>query len=221
MAYLRLDERLQTAADLFPACAYGADIGADHGRLSCFLLESGKCDRMCVADISAESLKKADVLFSLRGVRPRADVTVGDGLSVLPQPAGAIAILGMGGHTLAGILEKGREQLQRAVLILSAHTETHVLRRQLAALGYWISVEKIAQAAGRFYVILRAEPGEEAYSEKQIWLGPRLMETKDPHYPAYLAWQMRVNAPKRTQEAARYMQWLKEEAQRVCNSTDD
>ena len=54
-----MDERLSAAADLFPACAYGADIGADHGRLSCYLLTKERCHRMCVADISADSLEKA------------------------------------------------------------------------------------------------------------------------------------------------------------------
>ena len=63
-----LDERLACAAALFPACEYGADIGADHGRLSCALLASGKCRRMCVADISAESLEKAKRLLRLHGL---------------------------------------------------------------------------------------------------------------------------------------------------------
>ncbi|MBR0407985.1 MAG: tRNA (adenine(22)-N(1))-methyltransferase TrmK, partial [Clostridia bacterium] len=77
---LELDDRLSRAAALFPACEYGADIGADHGRLSCFLLESGKAERMCVADISGDSLKKAEALLSLRGLAERADFKVGDGL---------------------------------------------------------------------------------------------------------------------------------------------
>ena len=53
-----LDDRLSRAAALFPACEYGADIGADHGRLSCYLLANQRCSRMCVADISADSLEK-------------------------------------------------------------------------------------------------------------------------------------------------------------------
>lgn len=221
MALLRLDERLQTAANLFPACAYGADIGADHGRLSCYLLESGTCERMCVADISADSLKKAETLLSLRGLRNRADVRTGSGLSVLEQPAQTIAILGMGGHTMADILTQGKDRLNGASLILSAHTDVELVRSLLPSLGYRISEERIAVAAGRFYVILRADPGRETLTEKQCRLGPRLMEGCPAHYPEYLAWQLRMTAPKRTEAAGQYIQWLKEEQERVRDSGND
>ena len=76
-----LDDRLARAAALFPACAYGADIGADHGRLSCILLARGVCERMCVADVSAPSLQKARHLLDVHGLADRADVIVGDGLT--------------------------------------------------------------------------------------------------------------------------------------------
>ena len=221
MIPLRLDDRLQTAAELFPACAYGADIGADHGRLSCYLLEKGICQRMCVADISAESLKKADGLLHLRGLTDRADIIVGSGLTVLPQHAQAIAILGMGGHTLASILEEGKNRLHGAQLILSAHTEMEWVRSTLSRIGYRIAEERIALAASRYYVMLRAETGEEAYTEKQCFLGPRLMEGCVRHYSEYLAWKTRMTAPKRTEAAARQTQWLKEEENRVRDGGHD
>ena len=216
-----LDERLQTAAQLFPACAYGADIGADHGRLSCYLLESGKCQRMCVADISADSLRKAEALLAQKGLSERADILVGDGLTVLPRPAQAIAILGMGGYTIAGILENGRELLQGAALILSAHTEIPLIRKTVSSLGYRLEQEKIALAAGRFYVLMRAVPGREDYSDRQLALGPRLVEDCEAHYPEYLAWQMKITQPKRTEEASQTLQWLKEEQERVRNRGND
>jgi len=221
MPRFRLDERLQTAADLFPACAYGADIGADHGRLSCYLLESGKCQRMCVSDVSAPSLKKAETLLALMGLRSRADCLVGSGLSVLTHPAQAIAILGMGGHTMAEILLSGKDKLQGSALILSAHTDTDLIRRILPQLHYRIDEEKIAHAAGRYYVILRAVPGEETYTERQYLLGPRLMETSAAHYEDYLAWQVRMTLPKRTEEAGMYLQMLKEEQERVRHCGHD
>lgn len=221
MAAARLDERLQTAAELFPACAYGADIGADHGRLSCYLLETGVCQRMCVTDISGESLKKARDLLALKGLSARADLRVGDGLTALAAPAGAVAILGMGARTMRDILLGGRDRLQGAALILSAHTEPHLIRRALEEMGYRITRERVALAAGRYYVILRAEPGEERLSEKQCRLGPRLMETREPRYPGYLLWQKQMTLPKRTREAKEYLQWLEEEMRRVGDGGND
>ena len=216
-----LDDRLFRAAALFPACAYGADIGADHGRLSCFLLETGKCQRMCVADISAPSLAKARALIAERGLGARADFCVGDGLSVLPRPAQAIAILGMGGRTVSHILLDGKDRLRGAALVLSAHTEMMEVRKALAELGYRIEKEEISRAAGRFYVLLYAAPGLEALTEKQEMLGPRLMETNPEHYRDYLAWRIQLAAVKRSEEGKKELLWLKEEYSRVCNGSND
>ncbi len=212
-----LDDRLSRAAALFPACAYGADIGADHGRLSCYLLLNGICARMCVADISAPSLQKARELIERQGLAQRADFRVGDGLSVLPQRAEAIAVLGMGGHTLCGILMNGADSLQGASLILSAHTDVQLLRKTLMDLHYRIDREEIAHAAGRFYVVLRAVPGRESMGERELLLGPRLTESAPEHYMEYLTWRMGIASKKRTEEGKREWTWLKEEYSRVCN----
>ena len=217
----RLDDRLARAAALFPACAYGADIGADHGRLSCVLLAKGICQRMCVADISPASLQKAERLLQLHGVADRADITVGNGLSVLTQPAQSIAILGMGGRTVSEILQAGRENLRNAALILSAHTEIPLVRRTLAGLRYRIETEQIARVSGRMYVVLRAEPGWEDYSEKQLLLGPRLMETLQDHYPEYVSWRIGVARRKQSPEAKEELAWLEEEEERVRDCTND
>ena len=217
----KLDDRLLRAADMFPACAYGADIGADHGRLSCYLLETGKCERMCVADISALSLEKAKALLTQRGISDRADFRVGDGLSVLPRPAQAIAILGMGGMTLCDILIKGQEKLQDAELILSAHTDMQAVRKTLMELGYRIEKEQISQAAGRFYVLLRAARANEALTEKQLLLGPRLMETCPEYYEAYLDWRIEIAAVKRSDAGKQELIWLKEEYDRVRHCSND
>ncbi len=217
----KLDDRLLRAADMFPACAYGADIGADHGRLSCYLLKTGKCERMCVADISAPSLEKAKALLAEHGISDRADFLVGDGLSVLPQPAQAIAILGMGGMTLCDILIQGQGKLQGAYLILSAHTDMQAVRKTLGQLGYKIEKEQISRAAGRYYVLLRAGKGSEALSEKQLLLGPRLMETYSEYYEDYLAWRIDIAAVKRSDAGKQELIWLKEEYDRVRYRSND
>ena len=88
-------------------------------------------------------------------------------------------------------------------------------------LSYRIEEERIAHAAGRYYVILRAVPGDERCTDRQCCLGPRLSETCVDHYSEYLAWQIDMTAPKRTEDARQYMQWLKEEQERVRNGWKD
>lgn len=214
-----LDERLSAAAHMMPACAYGADIGADHGRLSCYLLANDICERMCVADISAPSLEKAKRLFSLHGLEARADFRVGDGLCVLEKPAQAVAILGMGGWTAAKILEKGSDRLNGAALVLSAHTDLPVLREALMHLQYRIAQEQIVLCAGRFYTVMKALPGNEALDEKQLLLGPRLIEHPgDPIYRDFLKKKLAAVSCRQDTDAARVTRIIKEEYERACDS---
>ncbi len=207
----QLDERLKKAAKIFPACAYGADIGADHGRLSCFLLAQNRCERMCVSDLSAPSLEKARRLITMHGMAERADFLVGNGLKVLQKKADAIAVLGMGGKTIAQILKEGREKLQDAVLVLSAHTELAVLRNAIQEIGYRIDTEEVAYAGGRFYVIVKAVPGKEEYSEKQLLIGPRLMEHGSEHYLEYLTWRRDVLRCENTDIGRMHLKMIEEE----------
>jgi len=63
----KLDERLQTAYDLFPTCEWAADVGCDHGRLPLHLLAADKAERMIVSDISPQALAKGKELISRWG----------------------------------------------------------------------------------------------------------------------------------------------------------
>ena len=215
----QLDERLQKAANLFPACGYGADIGADHGRLSCFLLAKNRCERMCVSDLSAPSLEKAERLLRMHGFTERADFCVGDGVTVLPQKTDVIAVLGMGGKTIAHIIKDGREKLQGATLVLSAHTELHILRSAIIDIGYTIDEEDIAYAGGRFYVIIRAIPGKSTYNEKEILIGPKLLQGMSEHYLHYLEWRKGVLSCENSDTGRAQYQIMEEEWQRANNNS--
>ena len=175
---------------------------------------------MCVADLSADSLKKARELLAQCALSGRADFRVGDGLTVLPRPAQAIAILGMGGRTLSDILVNGKECLHDAALILSAHTDMPLVRKTLMDLGYFIDNEAISRTAGRFYVLLRAVPGQEVLNEKKLCLGPRLTESNLPNYPEFLEWRIALASKKQSDEGKRELQWLREEYERVCHCKD-
>lgn len=181
-----LDGRLQAAFDLFPPCRRGADIGCDHGLLSHRLLRDNKCETMVVTDISEPSLTKAKALLARDGLDTRASFFAADGLAPLDDEVSAMAILGMGGETIAGILDKGRDKLRGAALVLCPHTKQAFLRGFLPTIGYAIDREVIAFAEGRYYVLIRALPGKARYSEKECFLGPDLILRKPTLYKEYL-----------------------------------
>ncbi|MEG0768259.1 MAG: tRNA (adenine(22)-N(1))-methyltransferase TrmK, partial [Clostridia bacterium] len=88
-----------------------------------WLLESNRCMRMTVADISADSLRKARTLFEGRTLNQRVTFAVADGLEALTEPVDVVIIAGMGAQTMLHILTAGQDQLADAVLVLQTHTD--------------------------------------------------------------------------------------------------
>ena len=171
-----LDERLQLAASLYEPCDWGADIGTDHGLLPCSLLEEGICGRMILGDISEPALSHARLETERRGLTDRAILRAGNGLQVLDRPCGCISITGMGGDTVERILKEGKDRLQGAVLVLSAHSCLPALRRGVRDIGYHFTREIVCRAAGRFYMIWRAEPGEKDMTDSELLFGTHALE---------------------------------------------
>lgn len=189
MQEILLDERLETIASLVGKAASAADIGADHGRLACALLERNPGLVMTVSDVSAPSLEKARRLLRERGLLPRVRLCVADGLEGIEKPVEAIVIAGMGARTIRGILEGGREKIGAARLILQPNLDADQLRVWLCGNGFEIIAERIARASRRFYPILCARQGESAsLSGKEAFLGPELLRGRPANYEAYLLW---------------------------------
>ncbi len=187
-----LDERLQGAFDLYPHCNTGVDIGCDHGHLPLHLLVKNRCNNMILTDISPKALRKGQQLMENYQLTSRSQCLVGNGLSPLTQKVDALSILGMGGNTICQILLAHPEKLKQADLILSAHTQTDKIRAVLPTLGYRLVNEAVIKANRRYYVLMKAQPGTAAYSQKELLLGPLLLQKKDEKTLAYWQWQQQV-----------------------------
>lgn len=187
-----LDERLSLAAELYEPCTLGADIGTDHGLLPCYLLKKGVCQRMIFADVSAKALRHAREQVTRQGLNAQAQLVCADGLEALQEPCGCVSIMGMGGETLAGILARGAHRLQGAVLVLSAHTELPLVRQAVMEIGYHFVREELCRAAGRFYLVWRAEPGHVPMTEEDMLFGTLLQKPMTPQLRAYIQWRTAV-----------------------------
>ena len=188
-----LDERLTLAASLYEPCQWGADIGTDHAYLPCHLLRTGVCQRMIAADVSAGALSNARENLTRAGLLDRTVLALADGLDALEgHDCACVSIMGMGGKTLSDILRRGQDRLNGAVLVLSAHTELHLVRQAIIDIGYSIIREELCRAAGRFYVFWRAEPGPSSLAEEDVLFGGLMWQTSHPQLRDYAAWRMRV-----------------------------
>lgn len=203
-----LDTRLLCIAGLVPTCDIAADIGADHGRLSCHLLANNICRHMIVSDISPDSLSKSRHLLALHSLDHRADFVVADGLdAIMNPPVDAVVIAGMGGRTIADILKK-HDRIGNAKLIVSAHTDNYLLRQRLFEYGFCFEEEVVIRSNGRFYTVLTARRGQCNYTQRELYIGPTL---SGDCLLDYLEWRKNVVGICRDRASKLHLGWLIEE----------
>ena len=78
-------ERLDCAIELLSGAQVVADVGCDHGRLSCALIQRDLAQHCIAIDISEPSLKKAERLIRQIGAQDRVETRLGDGLMPLAE----------------------------------------------------------------------------------------------------------------------------------------
>ncbi len=211
---VELDNRLKMLAALTPACHMAADVGADHGFLGAWLLQSGQCERVQFLDISASSLQKARRLIREQGLEERALFSVGDGLEALMEPAQSVVIAGMGGPTIAGIVERGREALRGARLVMQPNVGVEELRGRLAEMGFRIVDEALARAGYRWYVGIAAEEGSAGYTAEELLVGPVLMKRRPANLSGFADFRIKVLTKAHDGAVRGSKDWMTEELER-------
>lgn len=186
-----LDARLSAAAALVREGQPVADIGCDHGKLTAVLAASGRFPKVIGADLRPGPLAKAEQTLKNAGCADRAELRLGDGLSVLQEgEVGTIVLAGVSAQTTWEILEKApwvfRPNGPRVVMVpATRHSE---LRRWLWEHGFALVADRPVQAAGRWYAVIAAEyTGEKRQPtfEECLFGG-----TSDyPEGAGYAAWQ--------------------------------
>ncbi len=179
---IKLDNRLLCVASCVKKGAYLADIGTDHAYLPIYLAEQGTLSGAVASDIHKGPIESARKNIAEAGLSDLIRTELTDGLHGIENyPVTDIAIAGMGGMMIAGILEAApfiRERKTRLILQPMQHIPE--LRRELAEKGYRIEKELQTTAEGKFYQIICAVYDGESreLSELQSMLGIYNMEHK-------------------------------------------
>ena len=182
-----LTPRLRTAASLVPEGARLADIGTDHAYLPAALLLEGKIPYAIAADLRQGPLLRAKETAALYGCQKQMGFRLCDGLKgIRPEETDAIVIAGMGGETIAQILEAAPWVRERQVpLVLQPMSSIPDLREWLQEHGYQIQEERLAQEGDNLYVILSVCSGEMVpMTPAELWAG---RQSSDPLRGLYLA----------------------------------
>ena len=169
-----LTPRLLAVADLVPAGAALADIGTDHAYLPVWLLLEGKARRAIAADINKGPLERARQTAQEYDCRENISFRLCDGLSDIgADEADTIVIAGMGGETIAAILNDAPwTKDERYTLILQPMSTQNDLRRRLWQNGYAITQERIVREGEKLYNILLARyGGAQPMSIGEEWAG--------------------------------------------------
>ena len=156
---ITLDKRLSAVAALVRPGSRLADIGTDHAYLPVHLVQAGICPSAIASDIGAGPLDAARHTVTESGLTSEIALRLGNGLAtVSAEEIEDIAIAGMGGETIAAILEAAPwVKDSRLRLILQPMTRAEDLRRWLLSNGFSILAEHLIIDGRHLYPVLAAE----------------------------------------------------------------
>ncbi len=159
---MELTPRLCKVAELVPKGARFADIGTDHAYLPAWLLLNGVIEYAIAADLRQGPLERARDTAEKFGLTEKMEFRLCDGLTgVKPGEADCIAIAGMGGETIAHILEQAAwTKGEEITLLLQPMSSQSDLRQWLAVHGYCIEKEHIIREEKTLYTLFAVKGGE-------------------------------------------------------------
>lgn len=184
----RLSPRLEAIARLVPVGSRVADVGTDHGYLPLRLIQDGKIQEAIASDLQPGPLSAARKNAEAAGVR-NIRFCLCDGLEgIAPEDTDTVVIAGMGGETIAGILEKAPWVLDGKTLILQPMSRQDALRKALEKMGLRIERERLVSDGGRIYSILLAKAGTaDAYTEAEYYTGRYALISEEELFSEFLA----------------------------------
>lgn len=167
---MKLSKRLQTVANHIPKGCAVADIGSDHAYLPVYLIENNIAQRAVAGEVNPGPFEAAKRTVAEHGLSDKIIVRKGDGLAVISAgEADVVTINGMGGGTIADILDNGADKLETVTrLVLQPMVDAEQLRRWLHANRWQIAAEDIVIDDGLLYEIIVAEPGKQIYKDP-LW----------------------------------------------------
>ncbi len=179
-----LNKRLLAISDSVIRGGAVADIGADHGLLTLFLLENHIVPRVIASEVKEGPFARLKQAIKPSPFSEQVDLRLGDGLEVLaPGEVATVIIAGMGGDNTAEILARRWEHSSTyRRFIFQPMSKADVLRGGLSRQGWPILEEKLVEEQGRIYSIISSCSGDEPYALNllELELGPIILRSDSP-----------------------------------------
>jgi tRNA (adenine22-N1)-methyltransferase len=219
-------ERLSCAIELLSGARVVADIGCDHGRLSCALIQQGAARRCIATDISELSLRKAERLARQTGAENRVETRLGDGLNPLdPGEADALAILGMGGTLMTRILDAEPPLMGARICVLQPMRAAEDVRRWLYDRRYPVLDDRVVLDGGRYYQVFSVGRPEErrqtmpdGWPEDCFLLGYAAFARREPLMKPFAERMLAATNRKRRSQRASVLERQAEQLEKILKN---
>lgn len=156
-----LDNRLKKIAELVSGEGTAVDVGTDHAYLAAELITSGKCKRVIASDVKEGPLSSARSTVEKYGIQDKVELVLSDGLDNIDlKGVSDIVIAGMGGETIAAIIERidvGSEENEGIRWLLQPMTKPEILRKKLCEHNLAITDEYVVEEGEKLYIVIVAE----------------------------------------------------------------
>ena len=184
-------KRISFIASLTKGSKTVLDIGTDHGLVLKEAFEKNYITEAIASDINEKPLFQAKKNLKNHPVT----YVISDGFSQIKNTFDMVIIAGMGAYLITQILDNAPKN-EDITYCLQANDKTEYLRKYLADHGFEITDEFVIYDKF-YYVILLAKRGHMVLSEKERYLGPKLIDKPEskPYY-TYKALQLKKIMPK-------------------------
>lgn len=162
-------DRISTICSYLEKCNTFADVGCDHGYCSQYMLKNNLCEVAVISDVSAKSLKKAELLLDEYINAGKCRAVCCDGLRAVGNVE-QLLIAGMGGEEIVKILKEGYIPEK---FVFQPMKNAELLRKYLLENGCSLIVDDIFFRDGKFYFIIkgRFDGMRQSYTAAQLAFG--------------------------------------------------
>ena len=177
---IKISDRLLCIANLVNDNCSIIDIGCDHGLLDIYLINNRNNVSIIASDINKNAIE--NVKYNIKKYRVKGiDTRLGNGLDVVNKDEiDTIVISGMGTYTIIDIFNNNKDKLDNVnSIIIQSNNHIDILRKYLISINYYIDEEVLVKDSNIIYTIISFKKGKKKYSDKELFLGPILLEKKD------------------------------------------
>ncbi len=188
MTSVKLTPRLKLVSSFVEKGSVFVDVGTDHAYLPIYLCENKISRYGTASDINSGPLEIARRNLGLAGLLDKVSLVLSDGLNnVDTDKLDTVIIAGMGGETIAGILEQSNLNNTHNI-ILQPMTQVSALRGFLAKNGYEIVSEALAEEENKIYHVLQVRKNLATIdlNDNELYVGSKYQNKNDCTYRKFL-----------------------------------